>query len=56
MTDNQLIRQALLDAALADYGTAGLLEAPSFSTKYLAWEKKFLRKTSFMVNGPIMMP
>ena len=43
MNDDLLIRQALLDAALADYGTAGLLEAPSFSTKYLAWEKKFLR-------------
>ena len=43
MKEDLLIRQALLDAALADYGTAGLLEAPSFSTKYLAWEKKFLR-------------
>ena len=43
MNDDLLIRQALLDAALADYGTSGLLEAPSFSTKYLAWEKKFLR-------------
>ena len=43
MNDDLLIRQALLDAALADYGTAGLLEAPSFSPKYLAWENKFLR-------------
>ena len=43
MTDNQLIRQALLDAALADYGTADLPEAPTFSPRYLAWEKKFLQ-------------
>ncbi|MBR6526535.1 MAG: DUF4367 domain-containing protein [Lachnospiraceae bacterium] len=43
MNDDLLIRQALLDAALADYNTADLPEAPSFSTKYLAWERKFLR-------------
>ena len=43
MNDDLLIRQALLDAALADYGTADLPEAPTFSPRYLAWEKKFLR-------------
>ncbi len=43
MNDDRLIRQALLDAALADYGTADLPEASSFSTKYLTWERKFLR-------------
>lgn len=43
MNDDHLIRQALLDAALADYGTADLPGAPSFSPKYLAWENKFLR-------------
>ena len=43
MNDDLLIRQALLDAALADYDTADLSEVPSFSPKYLAWENKFLR-------------
>ena len=43
MNDDLLIRQALLDAALADFHQADLPEAPSFSPKYLAWEKKFLR-------------
>ena len=43
MNDDLLIRQALLDAALADFDQADLPEVSSFSTKYLTWEKKFLR-------------
>ena len=43
MNDDLLIRQAMLDAALADFPQADLPEAPSFSPKYLAWERKFLR-------------
>lgn len=43
MNDDLFLRQALLDAALADFTREDLPEAPSFSAKYLAWEKKFLR-------------
>ena len=39
------IRNALLEAALADYQDAAALppEAPAFSPRYRRWEKTFLR-------------
>ena len=51
MKEDLLIRQALLDAALADYDTADLSEVPSFSPKYLAWENKFLRNPQTFSGG-----
>lgn len=43
MNDDHLIRQALLDAALADFHQIAPAEPPAFSLKYQTWEKKFLR-------------
>lgn len=43
MNQDPLIRQALLDAALADFHQIAPAEPLAFSLKYLTWEKKFLR-------------
>lgn len=44
MTEEQIIRQALLQAAALDLAQKNLPEAPPFSPTYAAWEKRFLSR------------